>query len=284
MDRPETRGDWLAPFLAPHEPEAVQLAAVTALGRIDPATPAPARPASRQAAASLTSSDAIGRLLLSRWAGFTPEVRARAGDVLLDDPVRAGLLVEALTAGTVQPWSLGFWQKQDLVLHKDAAIRARARAVLEEDPQARVDTVRRYAAALDLAGDPARGADVFARTCAACHRRGNTVGGDLGPDLATVRHRPPAALLVDILLPSRAIAQHYETYVVERTNGETDAGLLGARTASTITLRQAGARELVIQRTEIATMTVAPQSTMPADLATLISPEEMADLLAFVRR
>jgi putative membrane-bound dehydrogenase-like protein len=266
MDRPENRGDWLARFVSPHEPDVVQLAAVTALGRIR------------------TSSDAIGRLLLSRWAGFTPEVRSRAGEVLIDDPIRARLLVDALSAGTVPPWSLGFWQKQDLVLHKDASIRATARAVLEEDPQKRVETVRRYAAALDLAGDPARGADVFSRTCAACHRRGDSAGGDLGPDLATVRHRPPASLLVDILLPSRSIAQHYETYLVERTNGDTSAGLLGAQTASTIALRQTGARELVIQRTEIKSMAAVPQSTMPADLATLISPEEMADLLAFIRQ
>jgi hypothetical protein len=31
-------------------------------------------------------------------------------------------------------------------------------------------------------------------------------------------------------------------------------------------------------------MAVVPQSTMPADLATQISPEAMADLLAFIRR
>jgi len=284
MDRPESRGDWLARFVSPHEPDVVQLAAVTALGRIDPDRLARAGRTVGQAANGITSSEAIGQLLLSRWAGFTPDVRSRAGDVLIDDPTRARLLVDALSAGTVQPWSLGFWQKQDLVLHKDASIRATARAVLEEDPQKRADTVRRYAAALDLAGDPAKGAAVFARTCAACHRNGDGAGGDLGPDLATVRHRPPASLLVDILLPSRSIAQHYETYLVERTNGDTAAGLLGAQTASTIALRQAGAREIVIQRADIATMAAVPQSTMPADLATLISPEEMADLLAFIRR
>ncbi|MEO5820326.1 MAG: PVC-type heme-binding CxxCH protein, partial [Vicinamibacteraceae bacterium] len=256
MERPERRGEWLTRFVAPHEPDVVQLAAVTALGRIDPGTLAAAGRTAAQEAAPLTSNDAIGRFLLSRWAGFTPEVRARAGDVLIDDPARARLLVEALSAGTVPPWSLGFWQKQDLVLHKDPSIRAMARAVLEEDPQKHAETVRRYGAALDLTGEPGRGAEVFARTCAACHRRGDVTGGDLGPDLATVRHRPPASLLADILLPSRSIAQHYETYLVERRNGDTAAGLLGAQTATTITLRQAGARELAIQRAEIATMTV----------------------------
>jgi len=269
LDHPERRVEWLMRFVSPHEPEAVQEAAVAALGRVDPGARA--------------SSEAIGRFLLSRWAELTPDVRTRAGDVLIAEPARARLLVEALTNGTVPLWSLGFWQKQDLVLHEDPTIRAAARAVLEEDPRARLETVRRYGAALDLEGEAARGAPVFARACAACHRLGDTPGGDLGPDLATVRHRPPASLLADILLPSRSIAQHYETYVVERTGGGTAAGLLAAETPAAITLRQGGDRTVVIRRDEIRKMTVSPQSTMPADLDTVVSPAEMADLLAFIR-
>jgi putative membrane-bound dehydrogenase-like protein len=268
IDHPDRRVAWLSRFVSPHEPEVVQIAAVTALGRVE----------------SSTQSEPIGRFLVAHWAELTPGVRSRAADVLIADPARARLLVSALTAGSVPAWSLGFWQKQDLVLHTDPAIRAAARAVLEENPQARADTVRRYAAALDLAGDPARGEAVFSRVCAACHRLGEAAGGDLGPDLATVRHRPPVSLLADILMPSRSIAQHYETYVVDRGNSRTDAGVLRAQTATTITLRQAGERLVVIPRAEIRTMTVSPQSTMPADLDTLVSPDQMADLLAFIRR
>ena len=264
----EGRVGWFSRFVSPHEPDVVQAAAVAALGRIE----------------SGAQSEPIGRFLLSRWAALTPETRSQAGDVLIADPARARLLVSALTDGSVPAWSLGFWQKQDLVLHKNPAVRAAARAVLEEDPRARADTVRRYAAALDLAGDPGRGEPVFARVCAACHRLGETAGGDLGPDLATVRHRPPASLLTDILIPSRSIAQHYETYVVDRGNSRTDAGVLAAQTAATITLRQAGDRAVVIPRDEIRTMTVSPRSTMPADLDALVSPDQMADLLAFIRR
>ena len=269
LDRPERRIPWFERLVSPHEPEVVQVAAVTALGRIEAGPP---------------MSQAIGRFLLAHWAELTPGVRSHAADVLIADPARARLLVDALTNGTVQPWSLGFWQKQDLVLHEEPSIRAAARAVLEEDPRKRVETVRRYAAALDFEGEPARGAEVFARACAACHRLGGTPGGDLGPDLATVRHRPPASLLADILLPSRSIAQHYETYVVERTDGGTVAGVLGAETAATITLRQGGDRTVVLRRGEIRKMTVSPQSTMPGDLDAAVSPADMADLLAFIRR
>ena len=76
----------------------------------------------------------------------------------------------------------------------------------------------------------------------------------------------------------------YETYVVERRDGGTAAGLLGAETPTTITLRQGGERDLVVRRDEIEKIAVSPQSTMPPDLDAAISPEEMADLLAFIRR
>ena len=73
----------------------------------------------------------------------------------------------------------------------------------------------------------ARGADVFARNCSMCHQVDGKSGVEMGPDLATVRHRPMPMLLADILEPSRSIAQHYETYQVERASGDTLIGVIG---------------------------------------------------------
>jgi putative heme-binding domain-containing protein len=83
--------------------------------------------------------------------------------------------------------------------------------------------------------------------------------------------------------PSQSIAQGYETYVVKRTSGQTEAGTLAAQSAGSITLRQAG-KTIVIPRREIKQLTVLGQSTMPTDLDKAISPEEMADLLAYVTK
>jgi putative heme-binding domain-containing protein len=117
------------------------------------------------------------------------------------------------------------------------------------------------------------------RVCAACHHLGGGTDADVGPDLATVRHRPPLSLLVDILSPSQSIAQGYETYMVELASGRTEAGTLASQSATTITLRQA-AKTIPIQRRDIQRLTVVPQSMMPANLDTAITPEQMADLLA----
>jgi putative membrane-bound dehydrogenase-like protein len=255
---------WFRTFVTPRESEAVQTAAVQALGR--------------------EKGEAVGRFLLEQWSALAPAARHEAGDVLLEDESRVWLLVAAIKAGRVQTWTLDFWQKRDLLMYRNPAVRDASRALLEEDPRQRGETVRRYAAALDGAGDPDRGAEVFARACAMCHATNGTGSTDLGPDLATVRHRPPLALLADILLPSQSIAQQYETWLVERTNGETEAGILGAQTPASITLRQGFGREVTILRSDIRRMSVSPQSSMPADLDKVITPEEMADLIAYLRQ
>ena len=168
-------------------------------------------------------------------------------------------------------------------MNDDQAIRASARAFLEESAERRANVVNRYASAVERGGDAGRGETVFTRTCAACHHIGNGTSADVGPDLATIRHRPPLSLLVDILSPSQSIAQGYETYVVELRGGRVEAGTLASQTASAITLRQAG-KPVSIPRRDIRRLSVDAQSTMPSTLDKVISPDEMADLLAFLTK
>jgi putative heme-binding domain-containing protein len=88
---------------------------------------------------------------------------------------------------------------------------------------------------------------------------------------------------VDVLSPNQAIAQGYETYVVRRANGQTEAGTLAEQSPVAVTLRQAG-QPVVIPRADIRQITMLPQSSMPSDLDKVISPAEMADLLAYLTK
>ena len=257
------RRGMLTALVDPHQPEQVQAAALGALSRLDGAE--------------------IGRVVLERWSGLTPGARDAAITLLLGDPARQRLLVDALGDGRVQSWTMSFWQKRRLLMNRDEAIRSDARALLEQSPEQRTHLVNRYAAAVERGGDSTRGAAVFERVCATCHGLGGGAATTLGPDLAGVRHRAPLALLVDVLAPQQAIAQGYETYLIERRDGRTEAGTLAEQTPTTVTLRQAD-QLIVIPRAEIARLTMVPQSSMPGDLDKVISPEEMADLLAYLTR
>ena len=110
------------------------------------------------------------------------------------------------------------------------------------------------------------------------------VGTEVGPDLGTVRARPAAVLLSDILWPNRSIAAGYEAYVVERTSGGIEQGVLAAQTPTSIVLRQEEGRERVIPRDDVKRMYASTVSAMPADLDRTLQPQQMADLVAFLKR
>ena len=80
------------------------------------------------------------------------------------------------------------------------------------------------------------------------------------------------------------LAQSYETWVVERTSGERETGLLAAQTPTSITLRQGPGQEVTIAREDVRSLTALPESAMPGDLDKVVTAEEMADLLAFINR
>jgi putative membrane-bound dehydrogenase-like protein len=244
------------------EPDAVQIAGVRALGRL-PGTQ------------TVT-------FLMGQWPTLTAQVRSAAATVVLARREGAQAMLDALSSGEVKVWMLNFSQKRSLIMHRDEAIRARSRTVLEESPDARARVVARYEAALSGRGDAARGADVYARNCAMCHQIDGKGGMELGPDLATIRHRPMPLLLADILEPSRSIAQHYETYQVDRTSGDPITGVIGAQSPTSITFRQGPGQEVTVMRSEIRQMSVVPQSTMPEALEEQITPAEMADLLVYL--
>jgi putative heme-binding domain-containing protein len=250
-------------LVEPRQPEAVQVAALRALGA--------------------TEDDAIAGFLLARWRDMTPAVRSAAADALLRRPERARALLAALEQGKIPAWTLDFWQKRDLLMHEDSTIRASARALLEEKPDDRRRRNEQIDAALDLSGDASRGERVFGEQCTKCHVL-NGVGTEVGPDLGTVRGRPASVLLADILWPSRSIAAGYEGYVVERASGGIEQGVLAAQTPTSIVLRQEDRRERIIPRDDIRRMYASTLSAMPADLDQTLQPQQLADLVAFLKR
>jgi putative membrane-bound dehydrogenase-like protein len=244
------------------EPEPVQVAAARALGRL--------------------KGGEIGSYLIARWKSMTPAVRMEAADAMFLDPERPKQLLEAIRAGTVQPWTLQFRHRRQLLMSRDVALRDAARALLEEKAGDRDEVLKRYQAALEKDGDPKNGRVVFERVCAKCHKL-NGLGNDVGPDLATIRNRTPEQILPDIIMPSRSIAQNYESYVVETKSRGIIAGVMGAQTPTTITIRHEGAAEDVIRREDITDIRITDLSAMPADVDKLVTVDEMADLLEFLK-
>jgi putative heme-binding domain-containing protein len=205
-----------------------------------------------------------------------------AADAMFLDPDRPKLLLDAIKNDTVQPWTLAFRHKRNLLMSRDPALREAARSVLEEKAGDREQVLKRYEAALEKNGDAQKGREVFERVCAKCHKL-NGLGHEVGPDLATVRNRSPQLILPDIIMPSKSIAQNYESYVVETRSSGIIEGVLGPQTPTTITIRHEEGKEDVIRRDDIKEMRITNLSAMPADLDKQVSVDQMADLLKFLK-
>ena len=250
----------LAALIDTSQPEPVQAAAVKAYGQLDGTAPAD--------------------FLLKRWRSMTPRVRREAVQALVSTPERITKLLDAIEEGAVQPWTLTSARIR-IMMQEDPEVRQRARRLMLAPEKQREEVVEQYRAALRLEGNPARGAQVFEQVCSKCHLL-NGIGHEVGPDLETIRGRPAYLLLNDILMPNQSIAQTYEAYVIETQDGRTIDGVIGPQSPTSITLRREGGED-TIQRHNIKTMYASDLSAMAADLEEQITPQQMADLIHYIK-
>ncbi|MFP6900949.1 MAG: PVC-type heme-binding CxxCH protein, partial [Opitutales bacterium] len=171
---------------------------------------------------------------------------------------------------------------QDLGSLKEAAEKlATGKPVLSDKQFAQ--TYDRYVKALGGKRDPKRGAQLFQKTCAACHRvRG--IGKAVGPDLTGERNRAEETMVLDVLAPNREITAGYATHLVRTNDGASLAGLLVAEAPGNVTLRDLTGNEQVILRKNLAEMEALKASLMPPGLEQVLSPKDLADLIAWLRQ
>jgi putative heme-binding domain-containing protein len=259
-------GDTLRRLLEPRHPTVVQLAAVRALSRMrDPA-----------AAASLVEP--------GRWRAYTPQVRDVVLSALLTEERHVLVLLDAISRGDVSATALGASRWRRLTSHRNPGIRERAGTLHSATDTARAIQAheRKREDVLARSGNAAWGAAVFAKHCAACHTF-NAAGGRVGPDISGIRNQPADAILLHIAVPDYEITPGYEAYAVEMRNGTTIVGRLESEAPTSITLRDAGGQAHSILRADVQSMAAAPSSLMPAGLAQAMSPQELADLIAYLK-
>jgi putative heme-binding domain-containing protein len=255
--------DVLVTLLDARQPQAVQLVAIRTLAGF------------RQADAPAT--------LLTTYRGATPTARGEVINTLLSRPEWINALLDAIEAGTVSATDVPLARRNLLLRNANAAIKERAlKLFAREAAGPRAAVLEEYQAALSLAGDAGRGRKVFQRECRQCHRAGDD-GFDVGPSLATVRHRGPDEILLHVLDPNREVGPNFVEYVVVLNDGRTTTGLIASETPTSITLRRAeGATETILRR-EIDEVSSTGKSLMPEGVEKKIAVAEMADLLVFLR-
>ncbi len=226
----------------------------------------------------------VPNVLVAAWPELSPNLRTAALDVWLSRNEWTKDLVGRMERREIQSSSLSLQQRSRLLKHPDRELAQRSAPLLDSQINAnRKQVVDRYLPALANGGNRERGKAVFMRACATCHKKGND-GNELGPNLATVANHSSEKLLTNILDPNADIQPGYQSYSCLLQTGEIIVGLLASETANGLTIKQANGMARSIPRREIDQLLNSNVSFMPDGLESTISPEEMADLIEFLRR
>ncbi len=217
------------------------------------------------------------------WPSYAPAVRDTILSALSSRPPTIKVLLAAVEKQELPANAIDTLRRQQWMKHSDPDIRERATKLFAQPS----DTTQQQALAeakqsLTLAPVSSNGREVFGRLCASCHRF-ERAGHPVGPDLFDIRNQSKENILLHLVAPEHEIAPGFAAYMLEFKDGRMLAGVIASETADSITLRQPGGLEETIPRAGVATLTASPTSLMPPGLQRAMTPQELADLLSYLR-
>ncbi len=270
-------------LLAPSQAPELQLAALEALGSY--------------------REPAVADILIDAWPKMTPALRDKATTILLSRTDRIAKLLDAIEAKKITPAQLSVAAKATLGRQKTPALAERiAKLIGDGSSSNRKAVIETYLTAMlgsdagtlarnesvvagksaRITGDATRGAKIYETACMVCHKFADK-GNDVGPHLGTIKAWTAEQLVTNILDPNREVSPNFALYLVETNDGRTLSGLIASETAGNLTLKRADGGTDTVLRSEIKSLTSPGISLMPEGLEAAITPQQMADLIAYLK-
>ena len=220
--------------------------------------------------------------LIKHWPQLLPAARPPAIALLLSRDESSRALLQAVEQGTIRSTEISLGEKQSLLQKSDPQIRELAAKVFPARTENRTQVLEKYQPAISLAGSSPKGIEVFKTSCATCHLL-DGIGHDVGPDLAPLRNKGADYFIKNILDPNSAVEPRFVGYEVTLKDGRSLSGIIKSETATAITLVGGSGVTEVLKPAEVETIQASSLSLMPEGLEQAITPQDMADLIAFLR-
>lgn len=258
----------LLALAADGQPEAVRMAAMGVLLRF--------------------SNDAIATAIIGSYSRMSDMLKSRARDLLFSRPQSSLAFLKLVEDKSIDPASVPLDQLRRLSLFKndeiDAAVRRHWGNIQPGTPEEKLADMRRFNNDLRAGkGDSSRGHELFKKHCSICHKLQGE-GTTLGPDLTNTVKGDQDSLLASIVDPSAVVRRDFLCFVIVTKGGVVHAGLMAEQNAAFVTLLDAKNQRTRINRDDIDEINESPTSLMPERLLEQLSPQELRDLFAYLRK
>jgi putative membrane-bound dehydrogenase-like protein len=228
----------------------------------------------------------VAPVVLKAYGQLPASLKPRAIELLTRRPAWTRALLAAVADKQVPATVLNVTQLRKLQQSKDPEIAGRIKAVwgtIREgrNPQRErlVERIRR--SIRSTPGDPVAGTAVFNKLCVQCHKI-HGAGQEVGPDLTSNGRNDFDQLVSNVFDPSLVIGPGYQATTLATTDGRVLTGLLAESGKDRIVLKLQGGKLETVPRNQVDEMKTAEVSLMPEEIEKQLSPQEIADLFAFL--
>jgi putative heme-binding domain-containing protein len=259
--------DGLVALLAKDEPEALQAAALSALGYFH--------------------DQRIADAVLAAYPALAASSQARAVELLCGRREWARRLLEAVDAKEIPAKAVSVDQLRPLADQGDEHIAkliarhwGRIQSATPLEIQGRITAVQQLLARAP--GDASRGREHFEKVCATCHKLHGS-GNAVGPDLTGAERKNRDTLTRNIIDPGAVVREEFLTHVAVTADGRVVTGLLAESTPETITLLDAKNKRTLINRQDLEELRESAVSLMPEKLLDELTDGQLRDLFAYLQ-
>lgn len=231
------------------------------------------------------NSARLSEIVVQAFDGLSPTVQSSTIQFWLNSFAGQQRVLAAVEEGRITLSQLSTQARSRLRESRIPEIAANAQRLLGEVSPDRRALVESYSRALpEDWGSVSRekGKQHFARLCAQCHRL-DSVGVQVGAGLKDLQQKSPEQLLIAILDPNREVDPRFASITILREDGQVLAGLVSDESSAEIELSLSGGKRQRILRSEIEQLQSRGKSLMPEGIEQQISPEQMAELIKFLR-
>jgi putative heme-binding domain-containing protein len=233
-------------------------------------------------------TNGIAQRLLDSYPRVSSTEQRAVRKILLSRRPTALTLLRSVDEGRLPAQDFTVTELRPLHSYADETITTLVRkhwgSIKAGSTEEKLAVMRRYRNDLGAAeGNAGQGRQLFIQHCASCHKLFGE-GGTLGTDLSEANRSDQAALLAAVVDPSAAVRSEYLTYIIRTRGGRTVRGVLEQEDTAAVTIVDGSSQRTRIARSDIQSMEVAPESLMPEDLLSPLSPQQLRDLFRYLQQ
>ena len=194
-------------------------------------------------ALSETDDASVGAVLAAGFGKLPADTQTIAFNMLLKRADWSLAFLDAVKAKQVDVAVLGPANAFRLRTHPDKAVSKRAGEMLDEllpGAKARAETIGKLLPEVEKRGDAEQGKQLFAATCALCHKFGNLPGTDVGPNLTGMGAHGAGELLTAIADPNAEVDPSFTAWNIETKDGQIFAGVIARENPASVFLKFQG--------------------------------------------